>query len=240
MAGRLPDETLVLLTGASLNDVWQGLKGSLAAGGNLADFEESMALLAREFGYDPDRELLPLLDDEWALAVLPADEGLVLELADQPLGLLLLAGSGDAAGLETAVADLSTSLAEQRLPLETVDAGGYTATTIDLASLIGAPLPYYGLAGDDFFLGTDAGLVAQTFSGAETLASVGDYQAAVDLLPDGYWLVAYADVPRLLAQLATGNDDAPARLAEPLRQVVAASGPAADGLRQAVVLIIVE
>ncbi len=244
MVAGLPADTLALLAGGSLDDGWQSLKGSLAAGGNLADFEESMALLGREFGYDPDQRLLPLLDGEWALVLLPAGEGLLLELADRPLGLVLLAGSQDRAALADSLAGLSQGLSDQRLPLATVDVAGTTATTVDLASLIGAPLPYYGQAEDVFFLGTDAQILGQALAADEPLAGDPGFQAALELLPADQQLTAYVDAARLGPLAFGGADDGDevlvGRLLAPVQQVIAASGPAADGVRPGVVYLLIQ
>jgi hypothetical protein len=240
MVGRMPAGTLAVLGGQSLDSSWQSLKEALAAGGRLADFEESMALLRREFGYDPDQALLPLLDGDWALALLPADEGLVLELTGRPLGVVLLARSQDAAGLAKTVDDLSQSLADQRLPLATVDVAGVTATTVDLAALIGAPLPFYGVDDDVLFLGSDAQILAQALADEGPLADDPAYRAAAALLPDDHRLLAYVDGAGLLAQLDGDQDAAWTRLLAPVSQVVAGAGPADEGIRPGLAFIVVE
>ncbi|MGD8585377.1 MAG: DUF3352 domain-containing protein [Chloroflexota bacterium] len=240
LAGRVPAEALAVFGGDSLDGSWQSLKASLAVGGGLGDFEESMALLRREFGYDPDQALLPLLDGEWVAALLPAGEGLVLELTGRPLGVVLLASSQDPDGLAAAVDDLSQGLADQRLPLATVEVGGVSATTVDLASLIGAPLPLYGVDESFLFLGTDAQLLAQTLSGDGRLVDDPAYQAAGALLPDDTTLSAYVDVAGLLARLDGGESEPLARLLTPVQRIVAGGRPAGDGLRQGVSFIVVE
>jgi hypothetical protein len=240
MAGRLPAEALALISGDSLESLWQSLKASLAAGGSLSDFQESMSLLSREFGYDPDQDLLPLLDGEWVLALLPASEGLVLELTGQPLGVVLLASSHDPAGLAAAVDDLSQSLADQRLPLATVEVDGAMATTVDLASLIGAPLPLYGVEQTSLFLGSDAQILAQTLSGSQPLADNPGFRSAGALLPAEYDLSCFVDVARLLGQLDSGDSAFPARILRPIRQVLAGGGPASEGVGRGVAFIVVE
>jgi hypothetical protein len=248
MAALFPAATLVFVSGDTLDGVWTSLKGSLAAAGTLGDFEESMALLSREFGYDPDQQLFPVLDGEWTLAVLPAGEGLVNELTGWPLGLVLLAGSEDVGALAATVDDLNQSLEGQRLPLATADVGGAQATFIDLESLIGAPLPLYGIEEDYLFLGTDAQILAEVLDGQGVLSESEDYQAAVKLLPEGYKPGAYVDLAGLLAQMAdgaNGEDYDPSMalstaLLDPVRHVVAGSGPAAGGVRPGVVFIIIE
>jgi hypothetical protein len=244
LAGRLPADTVAFLTGDSLDESWQALKRSLASAGNLADFEESMALLGREFGYNPDQSLLPVLDGEWLLALLPAQEGLVQELAGQPVGLVLLARSTNPGALAQAVGELSQGLASQRLPLATIEVGGATATTVDLASLIGAPLPYYGVSEDVLFLGTDTESLDRVLT-SDGLASEGllygvqAYQAASAMLPDGYRTSAYVDLASASAVIDVTGLGQPARLVEPIKGVIAASGPVSDGVRSGLLIVIV-
>jgi hypothetical protein len=244
MAGNLPATTLALVTGNTLEGVWNSLKGSLAAGDSLADFEESMALLTREFGYDPDSQLLPLLNEEWTLAVLPAGEGLVNELTGAPLGLVLLAGSDDATALAAAVHELSGSLEGQRLPLETVDVNGTPATFVALESLIGAPLPLYGLDGDRFFLATDVDSLALVVDGQEPLAEDENYQQALALLPETFEIGAYTDMSGLLSLIGgQSNDAAGSRsmaLLSPVQSMVSGSGPASGGVHPGVLFLIIE
>lgn len=244
-ASLLPAEALAFVAGDSLDGAWGALKASLEAGDSLADFEESMALLSREFGYDPDRQLLPLLDGVWTLALLPADEGLLLELTGRPLGAVLLANGSDAAGISAAVDDLNVALEGQRLPLATADIGGVTATTIDLASLIGAPLPLYGVAGEQLFLGTDGHVLAQVLTGEASpgqgaLDDDAAYQAAAAQLPEGYQVGAFADGSVLPALLSDGADGPTTRLMQPLLGIIAGTGPAVGGVRPGVVILVVE
>lgn len=244
MAGNLPAATLALVTGDTLEGVWNSLKGSLAAGDSLADFEESMALLTREFGYDPDSQLLPLLNEEWTLAVLPAGEGLVNELTGAPLGLVLLAGSDDAAALAAAVDELSGSLEGQRLPLETVDLNGTQATFVDLESLVGAPLPLYGADGDRLFLATDADNLTLALDGQEPLSDDKNYQQALAMLPEDFEIGAFADMSGLTSLFGDQPNAAAGSgsmaLLSPVQSLVSGSGPATGGVRPGVVFVIVE
>jgi hypothetical protein len=238
MAGLLPAAALAYLTGDSLNGVWGSFKDSLEAGGNLADFEESMALFSREFGFDPDRELLPLLDDEWTLALLPADEGLLADQSGLPLGLVLLAGSGDPAGLEEALAGLNQGLEDQRLPLDTVEVAGATAYFVDLESLLGAPLPLYGIDGQVLFLGTDANSVEQVRTAGTPLAGDSGHARATALLPEGYEAAAFLDLTRLMSLLDGPGDSL--RFFEPISQVISGTGPAGEDVSLGVTIIFVE
>ncbi|MGD2077740.1 MAG: DUF3352 domain-containing protein [Chloroflexota bacterium] len=240
MAGLFPDSTLAFVSGDSLAAAWQSMKASLAAGGSAADFDESIALLDREFGFNPDRALLPALDGEWVLALLPADEGLVPALTGQPLGAVLLAGGNDEAALSAAVADLSQALAGQRLPLATVEVGGVAATFVDLESLVGVPLPLYGLDDGFLFVATSAQVLGQVLRADSALTGDPDYAAAVALLPDEFQTTAYLDMPGLRGRLDGLAGGSSAALLEPVQGIVAASGPAANGVQTGVVFVIVD
>jgi len=240
MAGLLPVGTLAYLTGDSLDGVWGSFKDSLEAGGNLADFEESMALFSREFGFDPDRELLPVLDGEWTLALLPADQGLLADQSELPLGLVLLAGGEDPAALDGALTGVNRGLEEQRLPLETAELAGATATFIDLESLLGGPLPLYGVDGEYLFLGTDAESIEQVLSGGTALNGDSEHVAAASLLPEGYEAGAYVDVSRLLALLDDGSGSQLVGLLGPIEQIISGSNAAGEGVRQGVTIIVID
>jgi len=240
MAGLFPASTVAFFTGDSLNDLWHSLKDSMEDGGDLADFEESMALFVREFDFDPEKDFLPALDGEWTLALLPADQGLLADRTDLSVGMVLLAEAADPVALAQAANELNEALAGQRLPLETVELGGVTATSVDLESLLGGPLPLYGVDDGYFFAGTDSEIISQVLAGSSELESDSRYAATLSLVPDTYRVDVYVDGPRLRAAFDQDQDSLLWRLSAPVKSIVFASAPAENMIGRGVAFIVVE
>lgn len=96
-AENLPANTFMLLSGQRLDLNWNIIQDSLGTTGE--DLDESMALFADEFGFNPLTDLLPKLDGEYAVALYETNGGIISTLGEINLGALVMFESSDTSGL---------------------------------------------------------------------------------------------------------------------------------------------
>jgi hypothetical protein len=90
VAGLLPANTIGYLSGSRPDLLWALWRDSLIDTFGQADFNESMRAFEDTFGFDPDKDLFPLLDGDWAVVLVPGNEGFLAEDGEINLGWAIL------------------------------------------------------------------------------------------------------------------------------------------------------
>ncbi len=192
----LPEDTVIFFTSASLDLVWQGIEGSMDTlyGG---DFEQSMRFFADEFGFRPDLDLFPILDGEWAIAVLPGSRTeLGQELAG--LGVMLLAESSEENELADVANDSADALSSSGFEVREQSADG---GTLYIAQSRGEELFSFGTQDGVLLLGTDSGILLDTMEGASSIEDDRTYREVWGSFPRGTTPVLYVNLNSLLGNI---------------------------------------
>lgn len=109
----LPENTLFYYQGSHLDLTWKSLRDLYSQGISAEDFDESMELFKEQFGFNPDTELFPALDGEWAIGIFPSSEGILAEMAELPMGFAFLAQTSRPDMIKNTLEALSAGLKEQ-------------------------------------------------------------------------------------------------------------------------------
>jgi hypothetical protein len=178
------------------------------------DVQESFELLEKQYGISISK-LFELIDGEFAIAIAPANDGLLAELGEVGLGLTLIASTSDENGFnkwfddlvalasETAAIEFNTSQAsygDYRLQELTVpDLGSRDAVLV------------YGADNGFVFLGSSSDMLLDGLAGDDTLAENATYIETWQAFPAGSVPYLYVDMPGLMDFIAdsmgTSSDD---------------------------------
>jgi hypothetical protein len=242
----LPANSLVYFSGFGLNQVWALGRESMIASAGQEGFDEAMESAATTFGFNPDSELFPLLDGEWALTVMPGPDSVLAEQAEIDLGVMVLAETSQQTALLTTLDRLSSTLQQQAFVIEKSEEGDTTLYVVD-AGLSERPQLAFGVdQGRYLFITTDtegSGLMAA----GSGLASSARYQEVWAAFPAETRPALFMDVQGLFGTVREGMDefgresfDEAVRAFEPITYVAAGNLPADGDIRQGTMIIFVE
>ena len=137
-----PEGTLFFLKGQRLDLVWKAYRQVLGESLGSTDFDEAMNMFAQQYGFNPDSDLFPYLNGEWALGLMPSSEGLLAKSANVNLGFAFLAETNNPAALRTTMDSLHPRLEEQGAVINETESGGIKFTQLEDQSSVGTLAAY--------------------------------------------------------------------------------------------------
>lgn len=246
-ASLLPANSLVYVSGFRLDQLWTGIRAGMIANTSQQAFDESMESFAFTYGINPDEALFPLLDGEWAVAVMPGADSILAERTELGLGVMALAETSQEAVLLSTLDTLSTFLQEQAVIVERTESAGTTLYTVD-AGLSDRPQLAFGVGAERyFFITTDTDDGAALFAdGAEGLADSGRYEELWAAFPAETRPTLFVDMQGLFGTIREGmsesareNFNEAVRSLEPITFVAGGNQPAEGDIHQGALIIFV-
>jgi hypothetical protein len=143
-------------------------------------------------------ELLPQFGSEMMLTFGPANDGVLAEELDVPLGVLFGIGVDDAEVVDRALSNGLEAAAEEGI--EVVERNGVSVIAAD-----GAVVAAATVAQDGLFASSSPDLLATFLEGSDGLGSAERYQR-VDAATEGDGLAMYIDISGLVDDFATADD----------------------------------
>ncbi len=202
----LPEATYVYLVGQRLDLVWQSGVNALASSGvNEDDFDEAMSLFDDMFGFDPGKDLMPLLDGEYSLALVDSRDGLIAEQLDADLGAIVMMGSSNGEELAKLAEDFADGLKDQDLDVN--DSSNDDVTVYEVEDPNGDQIGAYGVSKDYLVFATDGNTLEDLFAGNANLADSDKFKNVWDAFPRGTIPVMYLDIAELLTALENLDPD---------------------------------
>jgi hypothetical protein len=198
---RLPENTLLFVGGRGLHLTYPLMREQMEASDRAA-FEESMAAFEEELGFNLETDLFANLDGEYALAVLPNNDGF-LAAQDIDLGLALLFETGNPAGLNPVLSGIENLLTnELGTAPEAIDLDG--RIIYQVADLFLGEVLAYGVVDDLFLVTTSASLARDLLEDRPSLQESAVYNELWSDFPDGLNPVVYLDMGGLLGTIREG------------------------------------
>jgi hypothetical protein len=221
-AASLSLDTILYLNGVGVNHLWGVYRTAFIDAASEADFADSMGLLNQQFGLNPESDLLPFLDGETAVAVVPGTGGVLPQLAEVGVDLILTVAISDEQGLSTNITTFSDAFNKT---LGTVshssNANGITEYQLETVLLPDFSL-HYGVGQSKFLLATSVGgLQAAQVDMAVSLANTPRFQAAWAQFPAQMTPGLYLDVQRWLSH-SQNMDIANTSLLKPIDTITGA------------------
>jgi hypothetical protein len=196
----LPESTYVYIVGQRLDFVWQNGVDALANSGvSEDDFDEAMNLFDDMFGFDPSKDLMPLMDGEYSIALIDSRDGLIAEQFETDLGIIAMLGSSNGEELNGLAEDFADGLKDQELDVN--DSSNDNVTVYDIEDVSGERLGAYGVSQDYLIIATDAENIEDLFTVDASLADSDKFKSAWEAFPRGTIPVMYMDLTGLFATL---------------------------------------
>ena len=196
----LPESTYLFLVGQRLDLTWQTAVDALASSGvNEDDFDEAMDMFDDTFGFNPNDDLMPLLNGEYSIAIIDSDEGLLAEEFETDLGAVIMIGGSDAEELTNLAEDFTDGLEDQDLSVD--DSGNDDVTVYEIEDPGGDLVGAYGVSEDYLIAATSGESIENLFNGEANLADSDKFSNAWDAFPRGTIPVMYIDLDGLFAAL---------------------------------------
>jgi hypothetical protein len=105
-----PQETYLYVASMNLDTGLESLQNGLTGIVEQEDIDEAMEIFEEQYGINPQTDLFPYLDGEFAIGILESSKGLVAEQLGIPLTLLIVVESSDPDGLLNAAEKIAQGL----------------------------------------------------------------------------------------------------------------------------------
>ena len=201
----LPDDTLLLLAGGGLTEVWGQGQESSQQEELLGAMTELLEGLTEGSGIDVEQDIFNSLTGEVALALLPSSIRLAQDWT--PTGALeavLLMGVREPGGIERALDKaLGLMTEDSAIEVDRVPLNGYQAVTLPLddADIPLVDRPGYVVTDDWVVVGSTFDSLERSHQAASgstgSLRSSAEFAKLADTLPDPLHFLAYADIAGL-------------------------------------------
>jgi hypothetical protein len=200
-ASLMPEGTVIYFVNQRLDMVWANLRQTIIEGSIGTDFDESMDMAQLSLGFNPDKDLFPNLDGEWALGVLPSSEGVLVDELDATLGFAFVLETSDPDAIKGVVEEFSLRIEQQgmgEVESEQID----EATLYQLVDMFtGQSLVSYGVVEDHLIIGSSMDTLAELFTDRPSLSQSRQYKDVVRAFPRDTDPVLYVDIQGLVATL---------------------------------------
>jgi hypothetical protein len=239
-----PERTLFYFTGSRLDLMWQNIRESMALTSGVEDFEESMEIFEYEFGFNPDQDLFPLFDGDWAIGVYHSNSGYLVDYLEVPISLFIMLETSNDEDMQDVLGHLMDAVETTGLFIpwerETDE-----LTYFELEDYYdGAKVFVIGAGRGYLLLGMDFETLDQVFNRSPSLA---DNENFADAFEEGSHLVMFIDLSALYEivedELRKSGDMqliSELDVLRPLTTIVASSFPYEDGIVHSTILLIVE
>lgn len=185
-AANMPESTLLYFGSAGIGTSWSTLRTSVTAGVvSEEDFEDSLTLAGELVGFDIEDELMPQLQGDFGLAIYEDAASPLADTVGLDLGLILNNGVADPSEMSRLATLMSNALVEQGF-LTFEEDGVY------MVDFLGTPVAAFGVTGDNFSIGTNPKVMAQTAEDASLLDNP-LYQRGRAALPESMTVSAFAN-----------------------------------------------
>jgi len=172
-----PEDTVVYFTGGSLGQYWDALIAITP------DYEEAMAGLQREIGFDIVNDLIVHLDGETGIGLWSSTSGLLANAANIPLAFSFLAGTSDEAAVSSANDGITSTLEDNFIQVESKTTDGLTVYSVS-EPFTGIEAAY-GVGEGYFFIASSEEAVADVFQSDSSLADSDRYNEVWSEFPGG-------------------------------------------------------
>ncbi len=202
---RFPEDTFLFFSTRGISQAWSNIQETVDPNQAYADLLESLRLLEEQIGIDLGDDLLAYLDGEIGVGLAASNEGMLPELMDTQLGLLVLAETTQEDPLRATVEDLSAQITDESgMTLREVTVAGIDAFELG-QTFPRAAILVYGVGEGTLFISTGRELVEGAFADGPSLADNETYQTTWDSFPAGSTPAFYLNLEGLLGQIREGQ-----------------------------------
>ena len=240
ITGFFPEDTILFIADSHLDLSWKIYRQMIVDSiGSEDDFNESMQLLEDEIGFNPDSQLLPILDGVYAIGIFNESGGLLQSELDVPLGLLGVFGSSQPEKLQQIAADTADNL--ERLGLLNVHQETYGNMTYYELSvfLMGNSLAAFGTQDEYLLLGTSTDALIGTQESGRSLKDNSLMAEIWDAFPSSMEPIGFIDFRGFVSLIEDLNyEEYPAL--DPIKSIGLAQGALKGNTQTASMILFID
>lgn len=244
-AGMFQEDTILFVTGQHLDLAWQSIREMMDSTGAVGDFDEAMSIFEEQFLFNPDTDLFPYLDGEYALGVVPSTQGILAEQMNVQIGIGIAAGTSNQAAVQETVDKLSDGIQNMGTIVETVDIGGSSFYSLSDPTM-GSGLLLFGTSQDYLLIGTDNGTLEAFVGNEPALEDNIKYKDTWKAFDSGMAPVFYGDVAGLIGAIREGlqafdleSFNEAAKFMEPIPTIAVAASPLKNNTAHSTLIIFI-
>jgi hypothetical protein len=170
VARYFPANTLIYYAGNHLDRTWATYRDIIEGYSSSSDFEESMNMAEDQVGFNPDTDLLPILDGAYAIGFYEDNDSFLNQNADVPLGFLGVFETSQVDQMNSLVADFTDSM-DNQTGMRVNDNSSGDLTYYEVEDKLSGDIVFgYGLYQHYLMLGTNGQLLEQATQNSDSLS----------------------------------------------------------------------
>lgn len=199
-----PEDTFFFMGGNRLDLAWSTYR-EMVTDALGSDFDESMNMAEESIGFNPDQDLLPILNGQYALGIFDDPNGLLSEMANVNMGMQMIFESTESDRLRQYSADIADLLTADEIGVDHDSSGSMETWTVS-EPYLDSDLFAYGVNDSALIFSTNAADLRDAFGRSSSLADSQNFKKAWSSLDNGMTPVFYLDFPALLDELTNTSD----------------------------------
>ncbi len=202
---QFPQDTLAYVSAARLDLLWNLYRDSIVSLGGEAEYEEMISSLAEEIGFNPETDLLPNLDGEFALGVIQSPAGVLAQNLNVDLGFFALAQVSDEDAVIAVMDAFVNAGRDQGATIHEIGSGEYAMYEIsdDYMGSIAA----FGVGDQHLGIASSGNDLESLFVIEDALADTDEYKQVWRAFSSDISPSLYLDVQSLIGTIREGMDE---------------------------------
>ena len=245
-ASLFPQETYIYMSSENLDQSLEALQEGLLSTVEEEEIDEAMELFEEQYGINPQTDLFPYLDGEWALGILESAQGMLAEQLGIPLNLMLVIESSDQDALLSAAEKIADSLENtgQFDVLQTESNGIQLFELWD--PIYQEPAFSYAVKENILFISFDTWAIEDVYGDRISLDQYSRYKDGWEAFPKDMRPIMYIDVEGILRFLTEDlgelsvTEEEDAAVFKPIKTVELAARIIDENLLHAAMIIFIE
>jgi hypothetical protein len=238
-----PEDTLFFIGGSHLDLAWAAYHDMLVDAVGQSDFDQAMSMVEESAGFNPDKDLLPIMDGQYAMGIFADQNGLLAELAEAKLGIQMIFESSNSDRLRSYSADISDLLTASDVSVDHNSSGAMDTWDVS-EPYLEMDLFSFGVNDDALILSTDTHDMHDAFDRSSSLEDSSTFKNAWSSIGNGMTPVFYMDFPALLnAIIETPDADLTSEdvaVLKPIQTIVMGISKLQGNIQQSKILITID
>jgi hypothetical protein len=205
IAGQFPQETLAYVSGARLDLLWNLYRDSIVNLGGEAEYEEMISSLAGEIGFNPETDLLPNLDGEYAVGVIQSPAGMLAQNLNVDLGFFALMQTSDEAAVLQVIDQFVAAGRDQGAPMNDISSGEFTMYEVSDEYM--GSIAAFGVGNQHLGIASSGGDLESLFVVENPLSDTDEYKLVWRAFSSDISPSLYLDVQSLIGTIREGMDE---------------------------------
>jgi hypothetical protein len=198
-----PEETLVYGKGARIDLIWEYYREFIIEMAGPEEYDEMMAELEDEIGFDVENDLIPYLNGELAFGVFESSEGILVSTMNVDLGLGFLVEVSDEDAVMSVVNQFASAAEDQGVSFEETSSDKVTMYEVS-DDFMGETILAFGLGKDYLGVASSSSDLENLYFGDSSLSKNDEFKQVWKSFPKSINPSFYMDVQTLIEVIRGG------------------------------------